>query len=382
MKSCNASDCYPRQAILDMQGILLHVLILISIIPGTSWAQNYVGKAASPRMKRAVVAAESNSQLEFFKYPKIEPIEMAFLESGLRWAAIAAFLKYDEQGVVHEVNLAQTSGNVELDKEFIAWSKKIRATSSASGVARLPMFFVVDQAGCEIDPSLSFCINSMPLSSMLDEAKIRRLRAEFALFHSREWAATVYFDHDDAGHVTRAGVVGSAGLDVMDKEIVQYLRASSIVVNAAGSVSMPLRFLKIFDSEPRIDDAEIIQVRVLHEKDSRLIFSKDAMEVFLSVHYQRLDFSIPEDFYRFQIEYDAFGKVTALHGSDGRLMTELADFFRSYESHFRLFPKRSLPLQPGSLRVCLYLDGSLVPEESACTAVHRQAAACAVDCGS
>lgn len=223
---------------------------------------------------------------------------------------------------------------------------------------------VVDQTGCETEPQNAACIRPMLVSEVLDEAEISRLRGEFALFNSREASVDVYFDHDASGHVVRAGIVRPKGIEYIDKEILQYVRSSSITATSAGSVKMRLHFLKLSASEPRIDDAAVIQVRGLTDQDSHLVFSKDVMRVFLSVDYQRLDSNVPEDFFRFQIEYDAFGKVIALHGNDDRMMRSLIDFFRSFESRFRLFPKSSLPLQPGSVRVRLYPDGSLVLEES------------------
>jgi hypothetical protein len=201
-------------------------VVCLALLPLFASAQN---PPPSPRPG----SAATSSRPSLISRPSLEPVQQAFLASGMSSVRPVLVIAYDANGVPTHLELDPPSGNTALDAAIVEWGRQVRLTPGKAGSGRLPFDLVNDEIGDtaaaapEIKPLSADRIAVrpplQPLSQALGAAGASSARYEFVLFFDAE------------GRVIDASIAAGARNDTVDRSAIEWARQVRLKPGTAGA---------------------------------------------------------------------------------------------------------------------------------------------------
>ncbi|MFZ5638285.1 MAG: hypothetical protein ACOY82_17040 [Pseudomonadota bacterium] len=199
--------------------------VCLALLPVFASAQN-----PSPPQRPAPAAT---SRPSLISRPSLEPVQQAFLATGMSSVRPVLVITYDANGVPTHLELDPPSGSTALDTAIVEWGRQVRLTPGKAGTGRLPFDLANDEIGDTVAaapeikslPADRIALRPplQPLSQALGAAGASSARYEFLLFF------------DAQGRVIDASIAAGARNDAVDRAAIEWARQVRLKPGSAGA---------------------------------------------------------------------------------------------------------------------------------------------------
>lgn len=187
-----------------------------------------------------VSAGEGESaRVSLLVRPSLEPVQQAFVASGMKNVKAALVVTYDADGSPTNLEFDPASGNAALDRAIIDWGRQIRLTPGKAGIGRLP-FNLIEDSNVDSSTSTNDGIPELNISDFVKKPTLQPVIEVMVDSNISKAVVQLLIEYDAAGKVPVASLARSTGSDALDKVLVEWAKGLRHKPGKAGKGRMPL----------------------------------------------------------------------------------------------------------------------------------------------